>query len=1067
MRYMPYSSWGGVLRSLLLSALLCLSARSGAGNAPSMAFRHVGMEAGLTHERVSSFFAGSKGFLWLSTLWGVDCYDGNSVASFAVPDSVLRGGEVLEMQEFGPDTMLVRMSTGIAIFRRERLAYSRADGFIRARGLADTPGDVWVDGGRNVWLVGSDSIMCAPAAGGRYAFHLPDGVGVACVSPSRFGLAALLADGRIVRCAPPAPGCAPSPQVFTTPIPSGGKVMRTDDSGGLWVISQSGDSLWHKPMAGLGWELVNKQPYWSSQVPSGLVDVAIDISRRIWLVSDQDGACVIDPADGSVTPLKRDPSSPFSLRSNLCTCVQAFSSGSVVIGYQHSGFSVYHPAAFKFAPLALSPASAQSDLTDVRSLVSDGGRYAYIGSNSGGVLKVDVSTRQAERVPFDRQAVVERMAALPDGSLWAFVSGRGFARYSPSGPGPQFTYFAEKGGAPEPLTENNAAGVVVSLPGGCLWAAAERQILAMPNAASPGDMFRGCAAARLDDEVVTLRRSQDSTAVLVLTRSAFYMARLADGRVELHRLSDCDMRSERPSDICQGVYGFFWVATSKGVAFFTEPDSAGVARHLQDVELTQPAVSLTPCPTGGALGATSSDVCFFKVFKRGKGDYRVVSGLYNASSGLLPGVNSPRAALTLPSGEVWIGSESGVNVYVARPDDDSRVPKVSFCSLNHNGRLVLPGQSIAGVTPLDRALPLCSEVTLPSGHGTFSIDLSVLGAPSPKSFSYLCEVAGADIPPLTSHEPFLVLPDMGSGSYTLRVTAVDPEGRMSECPTELRVNFYVPWYESPWLPLAVALALCLVAFAVALSFTRHKVHKVVRSSADAAAIQSAGAMIAFGEKPAVSSDIEATVLKSVAANVATAIDILADDIRTLSDNRGLPLTDSIAIRNLTSRLISANSALAAVAGAPMEEETEGRAHLGRHDVVAATRTIVRQVAAVTLATKSVGFSSPLRNCIFSFDAQAFRTILIDIVVDAIVSTAGRGFVRVMVEKGKFGADLLSVSVCIGGEVPTSSLYFNAAGSDPVMPANIEACLHRLAATVRTADYGDGLLYAFIHIPVTD
>ena len=1041
-----------------LSLPICSIAR---GDAP-IAFRHVGMEAGLTHERVNSVCSGQRGFLWVSTLWGLDCYDGYSVTSFAVPDSVLCGGDILGVQEYGPDTMLVRMSTGMALFSRSQLAFSRADCFLREHGAVGGKSDVWTDGRQNLWSLGRESILFSPVSGRGFSFPLPDGVEVACLSPSRFGFAVLLADGRLIRCSPPAPGCAPSPQVFTTPMPSGGKTMRTDDNGGLWVISHGGDSLWHKPLAGLGWELVNSQPFWDERVPKGLVDVAVDASRRIWLVSEHNGACLVDPVAGSVVPLKRDASLPFSLHSNLCTCVEALSSGTVAIGYQHSGFSIYHPAAFKFSPLCLSQSASQNLLSDVRSVASDGMRCVYVGSNAGGVVKVDVPSRKASRLHISDSNGIESLAALPDGSLWAFVSGRGFVRYSENSNGGELVCFAQRRDSPDPLTENSSSGSLAVSRGGTLWVAAARQVLALPSAATPGDKFRGCAAASLDDEVVTLREGRDSSSVIVLTRSSFYMATLHDGHVELARLSDRDLRADRPSDICQGVHGFFWVATASGVAVFSDPDSSGCARFLKNVELAQPAVSLAPCLQGGALAATSSEVCLFKVYPAGNGGYRIVTGRYNAASGLLPGVNAPRTAITLPSGDVWIGSEAGINVYSPWPDDGSAVPMVSFSSLTFNGGLVLPGQSIGGVVPLSRAIPLCGSVSLPSGCGSFAVNFSVLGAPSPRCYSYLCEVVGADIPPSTSLEPCFVIPDIGDGSFTLRVTAVDPEGRLSECPAELKVVFRAPWYMSSWLRFSVVAILVAAVCAVVIRLVLRR----VRMSA-ASKLERQDDLSDFVERPALSSEIEALVLKSVAANVATSIDVLADDIRALSDVRGLPLTDSLAIRNLTYRLISANSALAAVAGASVAAESDGAAPAGRYDIVAATRTTVRQIAAITHSSQSVGFSSPLRNCIFSFDADAFRTVLIDIVVDAIVSTAGQGFVRVLVEKGKYGADLVSVSVCIGGELPSTSLYFNAGGGEPALPFNVEACLHRLKASVRTSDFGDGLIYAYIHIPAGD
>lgn len=1050
---------------------LCAPLASAAGGAGRFAFRHVGMEAGLSHERVNSVCAGGRGFLWLSTLWGVDCYDGYSITPFTLPDSVLRGGEVLSAQELGADSMLVRLSTGYAILVRNSLTFSRADSFLKVRGASSELNGVWVDGRQNLWMLDGGEVVYSPARDPVCRFPLPSEASVSCVTSSRFGLAILLDDGRILRCAPPASGAAPVPQVFSTPVRSGAKIMRIDNFGDLWVVSAGGDSLWRKPMAGNGWELMNAHEYWSDEVPSAIVDVDIDTNRRIWLATERNGACVIDPSTGSVSPLLRDPASPISLRSNLCTCVKALASGAVVIGYQRSGFSVYHPSAFKFTPLEVSPRALQMLVSDVSCIESDGGRWAYVGSNGGGVFKIDVLSREAERLPFAKADVAERLAALPDGSLWAFVLGRGFARYGASGASgrePAVEYFGDNARVPDPLGATSSAGVVAASRSGCLWAAVGRKVIALPNATDCAAVFDRCAVATLEDEVVTIRAGRDSASMIILTRSSFLRARLVDGAVALERLTDYNLKADRPSDICVGSYGFYWVAVSRGVAVFNRPDSTGLAHLLRVVSLPQPAIALEAESRGGVVAATPSEACVFRVFpsQSVEGGYSIVSGRYNASSGLLVGVNSPRAMRAMPLGAVWIGAENGVNVYVPDVNDDSPVPVASFSRLALNGGLVMPGERIGGVCPLSRALPLCKQIVLPCGHGQFVVDFSALGVPSPECYMYTCELVGSDLPPVSLISPSFKIPDLPAGRYTLRVVAIDPDGRRSPHPAQLDIVFECPWYDSLSARVAVGAALVLVGFVLAFLCGNVRGRRKMSARAEHATTEE-DVMATIGETYVASAEFSSIVLRAVAANVATSIDALTDDIRAAASARGLSMADSFAIRNLTDRLISANSALASVAGARATDDDGASAGgaVGRHDIVAVTRTIVRQVASITGTRQTFGFSSPLRNCVLDFDLEAFRQLLIDVVVDAIVSTAGQGFVRVMVERGKYGTDLVSVSVSIGGGVPASSLYFATESDDIALPQEVEACLGKLRAKIQTCDFGDGIQHAFIHIPM--
>ncbi len=1056
------------LRALLLPLLLCASLASAQ---PRFAFRHVGMESGLSHERVNSVCAGRRGFLWLSTLWGLDCYDGYTVTSFSIPDSILRGGEVLGAQEFGPDTMLLHLSDGYALLKRNTLTYSKADEFLRSRGATDSVSGVWVDGRRNLWMIDHNRVIYSPTPSDSYSFELPTNSKVTNVCPSRFGLAILLSDGRVLRCFPPASGMAPTPQVFTTPLTSGVRTMKVDLDGDLWVISASGDSLWRKPMAGLGWELINNRSYWTDDVPKSLIDVGIDSRNRIWLVSDRNGACVLDPTANTCTPVRRTPNAPLSLRSNLCTCVFTLSSGAVVIGYQHSGFSVYHPSAFKFAPLSVRPPSAQESIADVRCISTDGGGNAYVGTNGDGLFRIDVHSHECEALPFPKQDAVDRVAALSDGSLWTYISNRGFARYGKvrGSSQPVVTYFNGRTDVPDPLGTNTKAGTVASSINGCVWAASGNQVLALPNALRPDDMFKKCRVVSVDDDIVSMRADVDSSSVLVLTRSSIFRLSMSGGDVSVRRLADYDLRPERPSDICVGKHGFIWVAVSSGVDVFKEPDSTGVAHFLRNIAFSQAGVACAADPMGGAVVVTPSEACLIKVYPSATEEcgYRFVIGKYSDASGLLSGVNSQRAACMLPFGSVWIGAENGINEYIVENNNVSAVPSVSFSALTSNGVLIMPGDTIGDVVPTERAIPLCSSITIPCNDGTFDVHFSVLGAPSPNCFMYECEVVGSKNPPVVSSDPYFRIPALEPGDYTLRVTAIDPDGRRSEHVTELVIHSYLPWYKSSKLHSILAIILLSIAFGATFLTGNRRGKRKVRRGFEENMLKN-DYLATMGEQSVPSTEISSIVLKSVAVNVSTSLDVLADDIVAVSDIHGLPLSDSISIRNMAERLISANTALASVASGAMEaDQLPDELRIGRHDIVTVSRTIVRQVAAITRSSKNVGFSTSLRNCVFDFDPEAYRLLLIDVLVDAIVSTAQRGFVRVLVERGKYSADTVTVSVCIGGEVPTSSLYFTSENEEIFLPQNMEDCLKRLNASAFSRDFGDGLLHALIHIPINN
>ncbi len=1054
---------------MLLAIMLCACHITSASAQRAFAFRHVGLDAGLSHERVNNITKGSRGFLWVTTMWGLDNYDGYTVSSVAPPDTLLHDGELLGSQEFGGDTMIVRSTQGYILFIRSKMTFAAANNFLRSKGAKERPDEVWVDGWDNLWMLEGHEVIYAPKqSSSPMRFHLPEGAEVSSVCGSRYGLVVLLRDGRLLRCYPPVDGQKPIPQFFSTPLTNGAHSMRTDLTGDLWVITPGGDSLWHKPMSRRSWELVNAIEGCKCQLPHKMIDVCVDTKKRVWVVSENDGATVIDQEAGKTYRLKRDITDPYSLRSNQCSCVRAFGNGTVVIGYTHSGFSIYNPSAFKFLPVEVEPAAAKANMTDVRCITTDGREYAYVGTNGGGLVKVNIATRQATVLPFRNTDAIGHVAAMRDGSVWAFVNGKGFARYGSSCWSTErenaICYFGGTKGIPAPLGETATPGTVATSLNGCLFAAAGCEILALPNASDHNRVLDGGMTAELAEKVVTLRADNDSSSIIALTRSSFYKVSARGTRIETNRLTDYDLKHDRPSDICMDKYGYYWVATTQGVLLFRSRGTDYGTDLIDRKVFPQPPVAIAPGGRGGIIVATPTDLYMLRALPaEGSDSIRIMTGHYRTAGERYNGVNSPRAACRMPGGNVWIGSELGVNEYIPATGESEQTPTVEFSQLIHKGKYIMPGQEVDGVVTISKPLQANRHVTLPNTSSSFSVTFSAINSPAPLAMSYSCEVIGLGQAKVIKSEPRFALHDLTPGHYTLRVIAIDADGRKS-APADLEIDVVQPWYAKTLTIVIIVVIIVIVLTIITFKGgAKRGKQKVLRQTEYG--FTEGGTRKTNKVK---SDEMSSVVLHTVAANVATSIGVLSDDLRSVSQTAGISIADSLTMRNLADRLNTANLALASVAeqigGGEAGSQFGG---MGRHDLVASARAIVKQVSTVTQTQDYVGFATPLRHCVFDFDIEAFRTLLVDVIVEAIVSTAGQGFVRIKVEKGKFAPGAATVTVSIGGTQPASSIYFTSDSENLALPTNIENCAKSLGAEIATRSFDDGMTHVLINIPMKE
>jgi PAS domain S-box-containing protein len=397
-----HSSWRyrglamALLGALLLAALGPQAARAAQ---PTLRFKRISVEQGLSQNSGYISFQDHYGFMWLGTSEGLNRYDGSGFRIFRNdPDdpTSLPNNTIYDIVEDTQQRLWVATRGGIARFDRD------SETFARYQANPDDPralGHPWVAD----LQVTRDGTLWAASRGGLLHRYNP-------------------ADDSFTR--------------FQVHEESGGSNLYEDRQGRLWLNNTLGAQLFD-PASGRA-----ARPDFLAAFPAeqSVITMLEDRRGRIWLGGD-DGLRVYDPASAQLTHYAHDPSDANSPASNDISQLLEDRNGAIWIGSYDAGVSIFDPSSGLFTQARHDPDNPTSlGGNRVESIEQDRAGLIWVGATRGGFSLYDPATAQFPHYTYDETQpahlggrVVMAVAEGRDGTLWVGTEDGGLTEYLPDG----------------------------------------------------------------------------------------------------------------------------------------------------------------------------------------------------------------------------------------------------------------------------------------------------------------------------------------------------------------------------------------------------------------------------------------------------------------------------------------------------------------------------------------------------------------------------------------------------------------------------------------------------------
>ena len=253
--------------------------------------------------------------------------------------------------------------------------------------------------------------------------------------------------------------------------------------------------------------------------------------------------------------------------------------------------------------------------------------------------------------------------------------------------------------------------------------------------------------------------------------------------------------------------GLAWIATNSGLNILDKLNDELYELTADDGLGGTVACAVTEDHHGNIWVSTDKGVAQVIVSRQGNHyDFSIVN--YNHLDGLQERKFNICSIFTNHRGDVLFGGQDGVNIFPeGRKEPIQAKSEVIFSGLILFDHPLAVGEEYDGHVVLEKSLNLNREIELRSSDNSFTIQLAAttIVVPARKRFYYRLKGFSDKWMMTPPNHNEVTFTNLSPGTYTLEVSIVGRDGRISKEVSTLKIKVNPPFYFSIWAFLVYAL----------------------------------------------------------------------------------------------------------------------------------------------------------------------------------------------------------------------------------------------------------------------
>lgn len=793
-------------------------------NPPKQAvFQHLTIDDGLTHNSVFHVLQDRQGFIWATTVEGINRYDGMTMTHFTPQaEGSQSTPQFFQTMLEGRDGILWFCNYGAGLLRHDPVLntwkyYQHDDN--NPNSLAnDTLWLLYEDRDGILWVSTFDGLSRFDPATEQFTNYLHDPE-----NPNSLG-------GTVA-----------------------GQVQQAAD-GSFWVGTFGGGLDKFDPATGVFTHHRNDPNDPNSLSDDNVGTIWMDPDGTVW-VGTNTGLNHFDSVSGRWVRYLHDEEDASSLSQNFVVDVKRDSRGDLWVSTWGGGLNRFDEQNQRFIRY-------QSDPSDPDSLSNDEGLY-FSEDRSGalwfgtmnGINRYDPDGQRFARYlnkPGNSNSLpsgkVREITQDKDGIFWIAMWGEGLVRLDREHN--SYTRYQAEANNPNSLSNNSIYDISYDAARGWLWVATTAGLNKFDLSSETWTQYHA------DPENPRIMDTDWVSGLDVDNQGNLWLAVYGDGLFRFDPVSEIFTRfshdpnnpdsmpaNENLNYVKVATDGKLWVGGDASVSLFdpvtekavnftpSQHGISGLTSHqtYQDRQGTiwvstfsgvnkyDPASNrFTTYPQIGTVLADDAQGKLWVIAGKGLARFDPDSGRllrrYDEQDGLLSSELMPTAGFTSTDGEIFVGGSRGLNSFF--PDqlpDNPNPPPVVLTEFELRNEAVVVGAD----SPLQKNINVTEKIILPYDYSALTFKFAALDyrAPQKNQYAYQLEGFDQDWMQTDSSNRLATYTNLDPGEYTFRVKASNNDGLWNEQGVSLSLVITPPWWETWWFRALVAVLIVALIWA--------------------------------------------------------------------------------------------------------------------------------------------------------------------------------------------------------------------------------------------------------------
>lgn len=793
------------------------------GQRKDISFKHITMDMGLSHNAVNDIYCDEKGFIWFSTVWGLNRYDGYKMKTFihaddsiSIPDNYL-----MWVRDLSDGKKLVHHGSGYSFYDEYTERFADANRFLMTLGLEGHLDNVYVDRHANIWLSMGGVTRVYSSVEERFLDDENAGArissNVVSYSENDSVVVALCDDGSVVSFSQDK-----HKKTLVVNVPENGRYDQifVDSDGDYWLIKNNQSDLWYYDHQNMQWSYCTASASSLFEIPGyPIIGFAEDKYKRIWVASDHGGICIIDKVTRHSIEVKSKRNDSRSILSNSNKCIYSDRNGNMWVGDNRDGVSLYNESVFKFEIDLVNVEGVDKNfVAHVNTIEQDHDGNMWYGTDGCGVLRVDAKTginRVYRNVPGDPRTlsgdVVVDILSDSHGNIWFGSYHGGLSRFD----GVTFHSYRDRKDVPAAASFDYVWSLAEDANKN-IWVGALGLGIAVYNPVT--DKWKEYGKP-VDDPssgyIMQIYPTAEGPVYIASASGVLVYNPMTDKFTRLVT-DDGNVFYENVNDVILDSRGLLWIGSRSGLSIVDTKTNRLLEKY--SIRNGLPNDVVTSIVEDSDLNIWATTTCgitnIFVSTNPRTNEYSFETYNYNEKDGFLGGTLNSRAIKRTKAGEIIVGGDPGIARF--KPNEivyNQAIPSVCFTDISVFGQPVGIGEKSNGHIIADKALPFTDHIVLNYADNMFSVSFSTLSfiLPEKVTFSYMLE--GFNDKWIETNSNTATYTNLAPGTYTLKVKAANCDGFLSSQASELNITILPPWWRTAWAYMAyVMFIVVLVSF---------------------------------------------------------------------------------------------------------------------------------------------------------------------------------------------------------------------------------------------------------------